>query len=65
VCLSLSHAESYEGGRHRFEGDVKLERTGPFGYTVRICPSHPLLANAAELGLSRSRRSTRRRTPTL
>jgi starch phosphorylase len=51
VCLSLSHAESYESGRHRFEGDVKLERTGPFGYTVRILPSHPLLASPAELGL--------------
>ena len=47
---SLRVAESYEGGRHRFEGDVELSRTGPFGYTARILPSHPLLASPAELG---------------
>jgi starch phosphorylase len=47
----LAHAEVYEAGRHRFEGDVALDQTGPFGYTVRILPSHPLLANPAEVGL--------------
>ena len=26
-------------------------RPGPFGYTVRVLPRHPLLANPAELGL--------------
>ncbi len=49
--LSLRHDEAYEGGRHRFVGDVKLERTGPFGYTVRILPANPRLAAAPELGL--------------
>ncbi len=49
--LSLRHDEAYEGGRHRFVGDVKLERTGAFGYTVRILPANPRLANAPELGL--------------
>ena len=53
VSMPLTHAEAYEGGRHRYEGEVKLERTGPFGYTVRMLPSHPLLANPAELGLVR------------
>ncbi len=47
----LAHAEAYEAGRHRFEGEVPLDQTGPFGYTVRILPSHPLLANPAEVGL--------------
>ncbi len=49
--VTLTHAERYEGGRHRFEGEIKLERTGPFGYTVRILPQHPSLASPAELGL--------------
>ncbi len=47
---SLTLAESYEAGRHRFEGGVELAQTGPFGYTVRILPRHPLLASPAELG---------------
>ncbi|MHB8340486.1 MAG: alpha-glucan family phosphorylase [Mycobacteriales bacterium] len=37
-------------GQHRYEGSLPLERTGPFGYTVRVLPSHPLLARPAELG---------------
>jgi starch phosphorylase len=48
---SLDLAESYEGGRHRFEAQLKLDRPGPFGYTVRVLPRHPALASAAELGL--------------
>jgi len=47
----LGHAESYEAGRHRFAGEVKLETTGPFGYTVRVLPRHGLLISPAELGL--------------
>ncbi|MFI8088561.1 glycosyltransferase family 1 protein [Streptomyces sp. NPDC086080] len=34
-----------------YEGPLSLDRTGPFGYTVRILPSHRLLASGAELGL--------------
>ncbi len=48
---SLDLAETYEAGRHRFEGTVALAQTGPFGYTVRILPKHPMLASSAELGL--------------
>jgi starch phosphorylase len=48
---SLKAAEGYEGGRHRYEGSVALDRSGPFGYTVRILPRHRLLASPAELGL--------------
>ncbi|MFF5444924.1 alpha-glucan family phosphorylase [Streptomyces sp. NPDC012888] len=38
-------------GRCLYEGPLVLDRTGPFGYTVRILPAHPLLATPAELGL--------------
>ncbi|MEZ0065900.1 starch phosphorylase [Streptacidiphilus sp. MAP12-20] len=38
-------------GRWRYEGPLELSRTGPFGYTVRILPSHRLLATESELGL--------------
>jgi starch phosphorylase len=44
-------AESYDGGRHRFDGEVELKRGGAFGYTVRIVPRHSVLASASELGL--------------
>ncbi|MGI8677054.1 MAG: alpha-glucan family phosphorylase [Nocardioidaceae bacterium] len=47
----LSVAESYGDGWHRFDGDVTLDRTGPFGYTVRVLPRHALLAAPAEMGL--------------
>jgi starch phosphorylase len=47
---SLRLAESYEGGRHRFEGQVKLASTGAFGYTARILPKNEHLAAPAELG---------------
>ncbi|MFF7530877.1 glycosyltransferase family 1 protein [Streptomyces bobili] len=38
-------------GRWVYEGPLSLDRTGPYGYTVRILPDHPLLASGAELGL--------------
>ncbi|MGW4892689.1 alpha-glucan family phosphorylase [Kitasatospora sp. NPDC004240] len=38
-------------GRTRYEGSLELCRTGPFGYTVRVLPAHPLLASPAEPGL--------------
>jgi starch phosphorylase len=38
-------------GRWVYEGPLSLDRTGPYGYTVRILPSHRLLASSAELGL--------------
>ncbi|HWC22853.1 MAG TPA: alpha-glucan family phosphorylase, partial [Flexivirga sp.] len=52
VRTSLSLAETYEGNRHRYEGELKLDRTGPFGYTVRVVPNHQGLASQAELGLA-------------
>jgi starch phosphorylase len=38
-------------GRWVYEGPLTLDRTGPYGYTVRILPAHRLLASNAELGL--------------
>ena len=35
----------------RYSGVVPLVRPGPFGYTVRVLPNHPLLDSRAELGL--------------
>ena len=51
VVQHLEHVDTFEGGRHLFEGSVKLRRTGPFGYTVRVLPKNPALASKAELGL--------------
>jgi glycogen phosphorylase len=35
----------------RYAGEAELGRPGPFGYTVRVLPHHPLLASPAEMGL--------------
>jgi starch phosphorylase len=35
----------------RYAGEARLGRPGPFGYTVRVVPRHPLLDSTAELGL--------------
>jgi starch phosphorylase len=48
---SLRVAESYEGGRHRFDGEHVLDHSGSFGYTVRVIPRNDLLASPAELGV--------------
>ncbi|MDZ7578434.1 MAG: alpha-glucan family phosphorylase [Candidatus Nanopelagicales bacterium] len=47
----LAPVESYEGNRWLFEGSIPLDRSGPFGYTVRIVPRHPGLVSDAEMGL--------------
>ncbi len=51
TVLGLRLAESYEAGRHRYEGAVKLSQAGPFGYTLRVVPRNAHLASVAELGL--------------
>jgi starch phosphorylase len=48
---SLHVVETYEGARYRFDGDVTLEVSGPFGYTVRVVPHNPHLNSPAELGV--------------
>jgi glycogen phosphorylase len=51
VADSLTPAESYDGGRYRFDGTVTLDHSGAFGYTVRIVPRNGLLTSIAELGV--------------
>jgi starch phosphorylase len=43
--------EASSEGVARFAGQARLGRPGPFGYTVRVIPHHPLLGSTAELGL--------------
>ncbi|GEK02565.1 glycosyltransferase family 1 protein [Streptomyces sp. ATE26] len=50
VPLKPAGAPDLEG-RRLYEGPLSLDRTGPYGYTVRILPAHRLLTSAAELGL--------------
>ncbi|MEU0335490.1 glycosyltransferase family 1 protein [Streptomyces sp. NPDC006193] len=50
VPLKPTGAPDLEG-RLLYEGPLSLDRTGPYGYTVRILPAHRLLASGAELGL--------------
>ena len=38
----LALADTYDGGRYRFDGDIQLDRGGPFGYTVRVIPRNDL-----------------------
>jgi starch phosphorylase len=49
--VTLTADDPSAGPLQRFSGSVELGQPGPFGYTVRILPSHPLLASRAELGL--------------
>jgi starch phosphorylase len=51
VVDTLTLAETYEGGRYRFDGTVALDRSGAFGYTVRVVPHNERLVSDAELGL--------------
>jgi starch phosphorylase len=46
----LERAEG-EDGTFRYDGRVRLERRGAFGYTVRVLPKHPGLVSAADLDL--------------
>jgi starch phosphorylase len=48
--MSLDEA-SGDAGIARYAGQADLGRPGPFGYTVRVVPRHPLLAGSAEMGL--------------
>jgi starch phosphorylase len=50
-ALGLSSNGAMDGGRYEFTGELTLQRTGPFGYTVRILPTHKGLASAAQTRL--------------
>jgi starch phosphorylase len=49
--VALTADDSAQPPHTRFSGSVELGQPGPFGYTVRVLPSHPLLASRADLGL--------------
>jgi starch phosphorylase len=51
VYVTFAPGPAGDDGRVVFTGTVPLSRTGAFGYTVRVVPSHPLMASPAELGL--------------
>jgi starch phosphorylase len=51
TTVPLAPSERADDGQYRYEGAVPLERTGAFGYTVRVLPKHALLASNADLGL--------------
>jgi starch phosphorylase len=50
TTIPMAH-EATDGSRHWFTATVPLERTGAFGYTVRVLPHSEHLANPAELGV--------------
>jgi starch phosphorylase len=41
-----------DGGLRRYEGTIEARRSGSIGYTVRVVPQHPELADVAEMGLA-------------
>jgi starch phosphorylase len=49
VTVAMEHIGAADGMGERFESMVKLPHAGLTGYTVRVLPSHPLLASSAEL----------------
>jgi starch phosphorylase len=50
TTVPMKH-EQTDGSRHWFTATVPLERTGAFGYTVRVLPHSAHLADPAELGV--------------
>jgi glycogen phosphorylase len=51
AALTHDGRDGADGGIYRYVGVVELDRPGPFGYTVRVLPRHPLLCSRAEMGL--------------
>ncbi|MFC7401979.1 alpha-glucan family phosphorylase [Citricoccus sp. GCM10030269] len=49
--LELSPARDLGDGRWQFTGSLVIDRSGAFGYSVRVLPQHELLASPAEMGL--------------
>ena len=51
TVAELKAAEDLGKGRHLFSGTLVIDRSGSFGYTVRVLPKNDALASKAELGL--------------
>jgi glycogen phosphorylase len=50
TTVPMEH-EQTDGSRHWFTATLPLERTGAFGYTVRVLPHSERMADPAELGV--------------
>ncbi|MHA7649531.1 glycosyltransferase family 1 protein [Mycobacterium sp. ML4] len=51
VTVEMTYTGSAEGGNQVFSTTTPLPLAGALGYTVRVLPRHPMLANNSELGL--------------
>ncbi|WP_084959986.1 alpha-glucan family phosphorylase [Thermoactinospora rubra] len=49
--LALDPVVNGDDGKAHYAGVIPLERTGAFGYTVRVVPHNPFMASPADLGL--------------
>ncbi|OBJ74419.1 glycosyltransferase family 1 protein [Mycobacterium sp. 1274756.6] len=50
VPTAMTHVGGGDG-QETFRATIALPLAGPVGYTVRVLPQHPMLADSAELGL--------------
>jgi starch phosphorylase len=48
---TMQPVEKYEGNRWQYRCTVTLDQNGPFGYSVRMVPTHPGLISPDEMGL--------------
>jgi glycogen phosphorylase len=51
VYASMRLTDKRDDGTWVYEGEMLLDRMGPFGYSVRVLPGDKFLASPAELGL--------------
>lgn len=51
TVVELTSVEDLGKGRYLFSGTLVIDRSGSFGYTIRVLPKHAGLASKAELGL--------------
>jgi glycogen phosphorylase len=51
VTVEMSHTGTADGGNEIFSTTTPLPLAGSLGYTVRVLPRHPMLADSSELGL--------------
>ncbi|MEV8040836.1 alpha-glucan family phosphorylase [Arthrobacter sp. NPDC080082] len=51
TVVELTTVEDLGKGRYLFSGTLVIDRSGSFGYTIRVLPKHAGLASKAELGL--------------
>ncbi|MGN6752498.1 MAG: alpha-glucan family phosphorylase [Intrasporangium sp.] len=53
AVAGLGFEQNDEQGRAVYSGEICMDRTGSFGYSVRVVPKHGGLASYAEMGLAR------------